>query len=117
MWLDKKVTTVEPAYAAFKPCPFCGDAPAFAVTFSVWYNKEENITEDFESRCGEDPVPEDPAGYLIHVGCIGDGIFKQFLYGVPEGTTREQLRDPLFYVKDLEVPLIHWNRRSSYGRK
>jgi len=112
MWLDKDITSITPGYKEFKPCPFCGQPPDFAVTFSVWHNKEENCSQKFESHCGEDPIPEEVAGYLIHVGCIGDGIFKQFYHGVPpEGIDREALRDPLFYVKDLEIPRIHWNRR------
>ena len=111
MWLKHR-------FNQFKNCPFCGEHPDVGVTFSEWFDKECNITQDFVETCGGAKLPDEAAGYNIHVTCIGCGITMTAAYGCngigyPESVTKEMLLDPLFYDEKINTGwLAHkWNKR------
>jgi hypothetical protein len=96
-------------YGDFRPCPFCGNSPNFAVGFYKWRNN------DPEGNCVEDDhgenIPVNPAGYRLTVCCLNCTIAMKEPHPYLKQGDAEKLHTSEFYEDKFDNLQWRWNRR------
>jgi hypothetical protein len=113
--VDKESTIIKPRLLhdgkyreLFLHCPFCGNNPRFSISFSEWFNKEDNcIIEADEYPQGE------CAGFTLSVCCSTCTISMKEPRGNPGNLTAKEMLNEDFIYEELGSSFLpaRWNRR------